>query len=578
MRLGEALLAMRRITVDQLDDALARQKENRGKPLGQILVELGLVTREELKRTLTQQLGIPFVDLSRFEPEPAALKIVPAAVTAEYNVLPLCFDGRALVLAVENPLDPAPLDRIRFLTGLPIAPVMADSTELRAAVRLQYGVTETSTVKIEDLAAELDTAALPQESEEEDQVRETDSVLVRIVNKMVLDANEAKASDIHIESYPGRKPVRIRFRQDGALRDYLMLPASYRSALLSRVKIMANLDISEKRRAQDGKIQFQQFGPAKLELRLATIPTTEGLEDAVLRVLAGGGAPALDKLGLRDDVLNPIKKLIARPFGILLVCGPTGSGKTTTLHSVLAHINTADRKIWTAEDPVEIQQPGLRQVQVNSKIGWTFAAAMRSFLRADPDVIMVGEMRDTETARIGVEASLTGHLVFSTLHTNSAPESVVRLLDMGVQPFNFADSLLGVLAQRLVRKLCQKCRVLTPLDAQGVVDLAEEFCADTSLAPDKVAAEWRKRFVGTPRIPEARGCDHCAKAGYTGRMGLHELLVNSPRIRPMIHRSAGADELRAAAIAEGMRTLRQDGIEKCLEGLTDLHEVRAACA
>ena len=576
MRLGEALLAMRRISVDQLDDALARQKENRGKPLGEILVELGLITREELKRTLTQQLGIPFVDLSRFEAEAAALKLVPAAVTAEFNVLPLCFDGRALVLAVENPLDPAPLDKIRFLTGLPVAPVMADSTELRAAVRLHYGVT--STVKIEDLAAELDTAVAPQEPQEEDQVRETDSVLVRLVNKMVLDANEAKASDMHIESYPGRNPVRIRFRQDGALRDYLMLPASYRSALLSRVKIMANLDISEKRRAQDGKIQFQNFGPAKLELRLATIPTTDGLEDAVLRLLAGGGAPALDKLGLRDDVLNPLKKLIKRPFGILLVCGPTGSGKTTTLHSVLAHINTADLKIWTAEDPVEIQQPGLRQVQVHSKIGWTFAAAMRSFLRADPDVIMVGEMRDAETARIGVEASLTGHLVFSTLHTNSAPESVVRLLDMGVQPFNFADSLLGVLAQRLVKKLCPKCKASVPLDAKGLAELAEEYCADTTLAPEKFAAEWRKRFGGAPKLAQAPGCDQCDKSGYKGRMGIHELLVNSPRIRPMIHRSAGADELRAAAISEGMRTLRQDGIEKCLEGLTNVHEVRAACA
>ncbi|OFZ96998.1 MAG: hypothetical protein A2Z64_09190 [Betaproteobacteria bacterium RIFCSPLOWO2_02_67_12] len=576
MRLGEALLAMRRITVDQLDDALARQKENRGKPLGEILVELGLITREELKRTLTQQLGIPFVDLTRFEAEPAALKIVPAAVTAEFNVLPLCFDGRALVLAVENPLDPAPLDKIRFLTGLPVAPVMADSTELRAAVRLHYGVT--STIKIEDLAAELDTAAVSQETPDEDQVRETDSVLVRIVNKMVLDAHEAKASDIHIEAYPGRKPVRIRFRQDGALREYLALPASYRAALLSRVKIMASLDISEKRRAQDGKIQFENFGPAKIELRLATIPTTGGLEDAVLRLLPTGTAPPLDQLGLREEVLTRLKQVIARPYGIMLVCGPTGSGKTTTLHSVLAHINTPDLKIWTAEDPVEIQQPGLRQVQVHPKIGWTFAAAMRSFLRADPDVIMVGEMRDEETARIGIEASLTGHLVFSTLHTNSAPESVVRLLDMGVQSFNFADSMLGILAQRLVRRLCLKCKVSEPLASEGLRELAVEYCADTALSPDAVAADWRKRFGGAAQLARAPGCERCGGSGYAGRLGIHELLVNSPRIRPLIRHSAGADELREAAIAEGMRTLRQDGIEKCLEGLTDLHEVRAACA
>jgi len=576
MRLGEALVAMNLISEGQLEDALARQKEHRGKPLGEILVELGLITREDLKRTLTQQLGIPFVDLSRYEVEPAVLKLVPAAVATEYNVLPLCIDGRALVLAVENPLDPIPLDRIRFLSGMPIAPVMAASAELREAVQRHYGISSPS-VKIEDLAAELGDVSAVQDAEE-DQVRETDSVLVRLVNKMVLDAYDVRASDIHIESYPGRKPVRIRFRQDGTLREYLTLPASYRAALISRVKIMASLDISEKRRAQDGKILFQNFGPAKLELRLATIPTNEGLEDAVLRVLPTGGATPIDQLGLRPPLLDALRKIVGRPYGILLVCGPTGSGKTTTLHSLLGHINTPDLKIWTAEDPVEIQQPGLRQVQVHSKIGWTFAAAMRSFLRADPDVIMVGEMRDEETARIGIEASLTGHLVFSTLHTNSAPESVVRLLDMGMQPFNFADSMLGILAQRLVRKLCAKCKVVEPVTAQDLQDLAIEYCADTSLSTDVVAAEWQKRYSGSPMLARAPGCDRCSGSGYAGRLGIHELLVNSPLVRPLIRRSAGADELRAAGIAEGMRTLRQDGIEKCLEGLTDLHEVRAASA
>ena len=576
MRLGEALVAMNLISENQLDEALSRQKEHRGKPLGEILVELGLVTREDLKRTLTQQLGIPFVDLTRYEVEQVALKLVPAAVAAEYNVLPLCIDGRALVLAVENPLDPIPLDRIRFLSGMPIAPVMAAANELREAIRQHYGL-NTPTVKIEDLAAELDMAVVSQDFEEE-QVRETDSALVRLVNKIVLDASEAKASDIHIESYPGKQPVRVRFRQDGALREYLTLPASYRAAVISRVKIMASLDISEKRRAQDGKILFQNFGPAKLELRLATIPTADGLEDAVLRLLPGGGATPMDQLGLRPQVLAALQNVAARPYGILLVCGPTGSGKTTTLHSVLSHINKPDSKIWTAEDPVEIVQPGLRQVQVHAKIGWTFAAAMRSFLRADPDVIMIGEMRDEETARIAIEASLTGHLVLSTLHTNSAPESVVRLLDMGMQPFNFADSMLGILAQRLVRRLCVKCKVLEPLSKQALQELAAEYCTDTALSPDMVAAEWLQRYSGVPKLPRAPGCERCGNSGYSGRLGIHELLVNSMLIRPLIRRSAGADELRTAGIAEGMRTLRQDGIDKCLEGLTDIHEVRAACA
>jgi type II secretory ATPase GspE/PulE/Tfp pilus assembly ATPase PilB-like protein len=576
MRLGEALVAMNLISEDQLEDALSKQKDHRGKPLGEILVDLGVITRDDLKRTLTQQLGIPFVDLTRYEVEPTVLKLVPPNVAAEYNVLPLCIDGRALVLAVENPLDPIPLDRIRFLSGMPIAPVMAAANELREAVKQHYGLNAPS-VKIEDLAAELDSTAAPTEIDE-DQVRETDSVLVRLVNKMVIDANEAKASDIHIESYPGREPVRVRFRQDGTLREYLTLPASYRAALISRVKIMANLDISEKRRAQDGKILFQNFGPAKLELRLATIPTNDGLEDAVLRVLPGGGATPMDQLGLRPPVLEALEKVAEKSFGILLVCGPTGSGKTTTLHSVLSHINTPDLKIWTAEDPVEILQPGLRQVQVHSKIGWTFAAAMRSFLRADPDVIMIGEMRDEETARIAIEASLTGHLVLSTLHTNSAPESVVRLLDMGMAPFNFADSMLGILAQRLVRRLCSKCKVLEPLHKQGLQDLAAEYCTDTALSPDAIAAEWMQRYSGAPKLPRAPGCLACGNSGYSGRLGIHELLVNSSAVRPLIRRSAGADELRAAGIAEGMRTLRQDGIEKCLEGLTDIHEVRGACA
>jgi len=576
LRLGEALVGMDLITEDQLNDALTRQKSHRGRPLGEILIELGFITREDVKRMLTQQLGIPFVDLSRYETDPAVLKLVPGAVAAEYNVLPLCIDGRKLVLAVENPLDPVPLDRIRFLSGMPIAPVMATGDELRAAVRQHYGERDVS-VKVEDLAAQLDGAAIPVDTEEE-LVRENDSVLVRLVNKIILDAHEAKASDIHIESNPGRQPVRVRFRQDGDLREYLTLPSSYRSALLSRIKIMASLDISEKRRAQDGKIQFQQFGPAKIELRLATIPTADGLEDAVLRILAGGKAPPLEELGLREELLAPLKRVISRPYGILLVCGPTGSGKTTTLHSILGHINTPDLKIWTAEDPIEIQQPGLRQVQVHPKIGWTFAMAMRSFLRADPDVIMVGEMRDEETARIGVEASLTGHMVFSTLHTNSAPESIVRLLDMGVQPFNFADSLLGVLAQRLVRRVCPKCKQGEPLAGQALTDLAEEYCAETTLAPEAVVAQWRKSYGENLQLPEAKGCDRCTGSGYKGRLGIHELLVNSAKIRPLVRHSAGVDELRAAAIAEGTRTLRQDGIEKCLRGLTDLVEVRAACA
>jgi type II secretory ATPase GspE/PulE/Tfp pilus assembly ATPase PilB-like protein len=431
---------------------------------------------------------------------------------------------------------------------------------------------------VEDFAAELESPDSHQDAEADENLSaEADTALVRLVNKMIADARAAGVSDVHIEANGGRSPVRIRFRKDGALSEYLMLPQHYRRSLVSRIKVMAALDISEKRRGQDGKIRFQQAGAAPLELRVATIPTLDGREDIVLRLLSSGAPIPLDELGLRAELRNSVDRLAQKPYGIFIVCGPTGSGKTTTLHSILGHINTADLKIWTAEDPVEIQQEGLRQVQVNPKAGWTFAAAMRSFLRADPDVIMVGEMRDTETAQIAVEASLTGHTVFSTLHTNSSVDTVVRLLDMGVQPFNFADSLLGVLAQRLVRRLCAACKVAEAVDEERALALATEYCADTPLEPRALLAEWAGRY-GPPQLWSAPGCEACHGTGYRGRIGVHELFVNTPAIAPLIHRRADAHELRGIAIPAGMRTLKQDGMNKCLQGLTDLNEVRGNCA
>jgi type II secretory ATPase GspE/PulE/Tfp pilus assembly ATPase PilB-like protein len=372
--------------------------------------------------------------------------------------------------------------------------------------------------------------------------------------------------------------VRIRFRRDGVLSEYTQVSGQFRNAMVSRIKIMASLDISEKRRAQDGRINFQQFGPMKLELRVATIPTSEGLEDIVMRLLAAGEPLPLAKLGLRDPVWDGVAKLLERSFGLILVCGPTGSGKTTTLHSLLGVLNAPARKIWTAEDPIEISQAGLRQVQVNARISWTFAAAMRSFLRADPDVIMVGEMRDAETAATAIEASLTGHLVLSTLHTNSAPETVVRLLEMGMDPFSFADALIGVLAQRLARRLCEQCRTSRPASQEELAALAQEYCRDTPLEPEAVVAGWRTRLGGEPPVYQAAGCDRCRQTGYRGRVGLHELLVSTPDLRQRMQRKASASELRDEAIRSGMATLRQDGIEKSLLGLTDMHEVRAVAS
>ena len=370
---------------------------------------------------------------------------------------------------------------------------------------------------------------------------------------------------------------------------YIEIPASYRNPLVTRIKIMCDLDISERRKPQDGKIRFRKFAPVDLELRVATLPTQGGMEDVVMRLLAHSEPIPIDQLGLLPFNLERLKNAIAKPYGIFFVCGPTGSGKTTTLHSILSYINTPDTKIWTVEDPVEITQKGLRQVQVNRKAGIDFATMMRAFLRADPDVIMVGEMRDHETVSVGIEASLTGHLVFSTLHTNSAPESVVRLLDMGMDPFNFADALLGVLAQRLAKRLCTKCRVSYQPNDDEVNRMLDEYCEDMHLTEDfridaeaarqRVLTRWKQDFAGNDgrfTLYRPVGCEHCNQ-GYKGRVGLHELMLGSDAIKRQIQSRGRVDQILGQALAEGMRTLRQDGIEKVLSGITDMKQVRKVC-
>jgi len=416
-----------------------------------------------------------------------------------------------------------------------------------------------------------------------------DNELVRLVNKIIVDAHRQGASDIHVEPRPGKEKTIIRFRKDGSLISYIEIPAAYRAALVTRLKIMCDLDISEKRRPQDGKIKFKRFGPLDIELRVATIPTAGGVEDVVMRILAAGEPIKLDQLGLAAVNRENLVKCVEKPYGLFFVCGPTGSGKTTTLHSVLGHLNKPDTKIWTAEDPVEITQKGLRQVQVNRKAGLDFATVMKAFLRADPDIIMVGEMRDAETAGIGIEASLTGHLVFATLHTNSAPESVIRLLDMGMDPFNFADALLGILAQRLGKRLCPSCREAYVPDATEIGLLLDEYASelqrtdawlrDPAAAREAVLAGWRQNFAvdGRFTLYRAKGCPACNDTGYKGRVGLHELMVGSDPVKKLIQEKARVAEILACALNEGMRTLKMDGVEKVLQGLTDLKQVRAVC-
>ena len=443
---------------------------------------------------------------------------------------------------------------------------------------------------IGDLLSGLEDGDSMEDANEDVASAASDNEVVKLVNKIIVDAYKQGASDIHIEPYPGKGKTEVRFRKDGSLTNYISVPAAYRNAIAARLKIMCDLDISERRKPQDGKIKFKKFGPLDIELRVATIPSQGGVEDIVMRILAAGEPIPLDKLGLSKYNLKQCKDAIEKPYGLFFVCGPTGSGKTTTLHSVLGYLNTPETKIWTAEDPVEITQRGLRQVQMNPKAGLTFAIAMKAFLRADPDIIMVGEMRDKETVGTGIEASLTGHLVFATLHTNSAPESIIGLLDMGMDPFNFADALLGILAQRLAKRLCGKCKKPHAATADELRLLMEEYSTemlntaswkkDLKGAREKVMQEWVKEFgneKGEIMLNTPTGCDTCGGTGYKGRVGLHELLIGTDAVKKNIQEHARVSEMLATALEEGMRTLKQDGIEKVLGGVTDMAQVRAVC-
>ena len=601
VRIGEALQALGFISEAKLGEALKLQQHDRSLPLGELLVRRGDVTRMDLQSALARKMGYPMVDVDAFPVEPEGVNLLPMSVARRLNALPLMMRGGRLVVALEDPSARHTIDEIEFNAQCKVLPVLARTGSLALAIDRVYGRFGRDTIdggkglvgafnhldhEQVDTANRMLANLEQQHSDGRDEdtpIEQSDNSLVRLINSMIQEARTQGVSDIHIECQPGQEKVRIRFRKDGVLRGYMELPASYRQALVSRIKIMCDLDTSERRKPQDGKINFGRWVQGEsLELRVATIPTTGGLEDVVLRLLASARALPLDRMGLRPATLAQLKEVIARPHGMVLCVGPTGSGKTTTLHALLGQINTPERKIWTAEDPVEITQAGLRQVQVNAKIDWTFARALRAFLRADPDVVMVGEIRDEETAQVAIEASLTGHLVLSTLHTNSAPETVTRLLDMGMDPFSFADSLLAVLAQRLVRTWCKHCAVATPAGDEAIQTLLDEYLhcwPDPALRPDRHAlhADWLQAHAvaGVLQLRHAPGCEHCDQSGFSGRVGLHELLVVSRVLRQLIQSNARAELLQSAAMGEGMRTLRQDGIHKVLAGMTSIAEVRA---
>jgi type II secretory ATPase GspE/PulE/Tfp pilus assembly ATPase PilB-like protein len=596
VRLGDLLVEADLISKEQLQEALSIQANHRGRRVGEILIEMGAVSLRVIQFALSDKLGIPYVNVKEFKIGPRALEAISMEVAIRHQVLPLLRSTDALVVAVEDPFMLHIEQELRFHAGLTISPVIANPQDLKARIAKEYANLDTRATEVRSGAASADSRAPAQtkitdltfQLEREAQQgarpaketvvdsRVSDNTLVKLVNKIIIEAHAQGASDIHIESNTGRMETKIRFRKDGDLEDYLDLPPTYSNALVSRIKVMADLDISERRKPQDGKIDFSRHGPLNIELRVAIVPTCNMLEDVVLRILANAEAMPLGSVGFSDTDLGRLRTMIARSYGLILVCGPTGSGKTTTLHSVLRQINTPDIKIWTAEDPVEITQPGLRQVQVHPKIDWTFANAMRAFLRADPDVIMVGEMRDAETARIGIEASLTGHLVFSTLHTNSAAESIVRLLDMGMDPFTFADALIGIVSQRLARKLCPNCRRARALSEVEMIDLAGEYCAGTKLDPTQTLEHWRAEFGASGRIVvrEPVGCDAC-KEGYKGRVVVYELLSATPEVKHLVRSHSPVPELLAAAVDGGMLSLRQCALDKVLRGVLDLASARA---
>jgi type II secretory ATPase GspE/PulE/Tfp pilus assembly ATPase PilB-like protein len=574
------LVGSGKITQNDLENVLAEARKGTS-DLESILIEKYKVPKLDIGKSFAQFYKCPYIEYSeRTLVDIELLKNLNVDYLRKNHWMPLKRDRTAIEILTDDPGD---LDRVqdikRTFPGLNIRFAVSLRRDIAQFLASATGQSDAGgggggrklDENVSDILGELVTEAQAEAMEDASAgsgLDENDSAIVRLANQIIADAFRQNASDIHIEPYGEKRETLVRFRVDGDCFEYMKIPQSYRRAIVSRLKIMASLDIAERRKPQDGKIKFKLTETKEIELRVATIPTSGYNEDVVMRILAASEPLPLDKMGFSDRNLKGIKDISEKPYGIILCVGPTGSGKTTTLHSVLGNINTPDIKIWTAEDPVEITQYGLRQVQVQPKIGFTFATAMRAFLRADPDVIMVGEMRDKETADTGIEASLTGHLVLSTLHTNSAVETVTRLLDMGCDPFSFADAMLGVLAQRLARRICKDCK-------EQYVGTPEEY---EELRQGYGPERWDKLGIkqdNTFRLSRGKGCEVCNRTGYKGRVALHELLLGSDNIKRMVQQKARTEDMLHCAMDEGMTTLVQDGIQKVLLGQTSYKEVKA---
>jgi type II secretory ATPase GspE/PulE/Tfp pilus assembly ATPase PilB-like protein len=571
----EALLRAGKLTGEQLDQA-SHKAQKEGISVEQSCILNFKVTKEDVGKSLSDYYRVPFVSFNTGVPIPQELlEKFTVDYLKHHQFVPLAREGGTAVILMANPKNLMLRDDIARRLGLQV--VVQVSTREDVNDFIDYFLGEGSKpsappVAFSEIISEIETEEGEGKKDAESEaeaLKEDDQGMVRLVNQIIEQAHDKGASDIHVEPYLDGDVV-IRVRVDGVCAEHARLPRKFGRNIVARIKIMSNLDIAERRFPQDGKIRFKNFGSRDIELRVATLPTAGQQEDAVLRILAASKPIPVEKLGMEKDNQTAFERVVQEPYGIFLCVGPTGSGKTTTLHSALGYLNKPDVKIWTAEDPVEITQQGLRQVSVQPKIGFTFEKALRAFLRADPDMIMIGEMRDLETASAAIEASLTGHMVFSTLHTNNAPETITRLLDMGLDPYTFGDSLLAVLAQRLLRTLCKECKEKYTPDEAEWDKLRHEF------GDDKV---WERQGYVREKaeLCRAKGCARCNQTGYKGRAGIHELLVVDDDIRHLIYQKALSAKVRELAIPKGLVMLKQDGIRKIMKGLTDLAEVRSVC-
>ena len=556
----------------ELDMAIADARRRR-EPVEAVLMSDLKISKQDIGKSLSQFYKVPFAKYNANTPVPgeliAGLKV---PFMRNYAWVPLRKEDEKIVIAIDNPYDLQKVGEIKSLfAGKSLYFNVALKQDILNFIKL-FTRKEKELASMEEIISQLRSEEEENIEDEESFLYEEDSAVVQLVNKIIVDAYNRGSSDIHIEPYPGKEKTQIRIRVDGTCMVLESIPSAFRDKIVSRIKIMADLDIVERRKPQDGKIKLKKYGGPDIELRVATIPTQGRVEDVVMRILAAGETLPLDRIGFSTSNYNNFVSAITLPYGLIFVCGPTGSGKTSTLHSALSYINNTETKIWTAEDPVEITQRGLRQVQVKPKIGFDFAASMRAFLRSDPDVIMVGEMRDRETTSIGIEASLTGHLVLSTLHTNSAPESITRLLDMGMDPFNFADSILCILAQRLVRTLCKNCKESYHPSKSEYEALVREYGSFEAFEKNVHIPYTDDLILNRPV-----GCKRCYNTGYAGRMGLHELLTGTDQIKKLIQSNSPIKILRDQALKDGMTTLKQDGIEKIFGGNCDLLQVRKVC-